>query len=399
MKKILIITFSIILVILIALGGYFFSKHLMIENAVKIVEISSDKVEVYSEVKLKDLIKKINGRLLDNPKINTTKLGKQEIEFEYLNEDNLKIPYSIKVEVVDRTPPMITNFSKFSVNVNYAGDLSKELFCGDNYDNNPKCFLEGNYDLNKVGSYQVTFTGIDSSNNKSTNTFTLNVKEPSKSNNETTEKKYTDFNDIVKKYKNKNTKIGIDVSHWQGDIDFKKVKQAGVEFAYIRVGRGSGIGKKKYVLDDKFIQNIKGFNKVGIPVGVYFYSYANSNKDAESEAKWLIKKIKNYKVDLEIVFDWENWSFFQDFDLSFYKLTELSKTFSNVISKAGYQSMLYSSKNYLENIWYPTTDPIWLAHYTSSTDYQGKYKVWQLCNDGKVSGIDDNLVDINIIYK
>ena len=92
--------------------------------------------------------------------------------------------------------------------------------------------------------------------------------------------------DNLEQYKNKNTEIGIDVSHWQGNINFKEVKKAGVEFVYIRVGRGDGIGKD-YVLDDKFIKNIKGFNKVGIPVGIYFYSYANSKKDAIKEAKAL----------------------------------------------------------------------------------------------------------------
>lgn len=398
MKKQLIIPIAIISSFFIVIASFLLFKYFRVKNATKIVNLKTNEIEVYSEIKLKDLIKNINGKLLTNPKINTTKLGKQQIEFEYINDDNIKIPYSIEINVVDKTPPMITKFNKFSVTVDYEGDLSKELFCGDNYDNNPKCHLEGNYDLSKVGSYEVTFVGIDSSNNKSTNTFILNVKEKSKNNNQEMEEIHTDFNDILKKYKKSNTKVGIDVSHWQGDIDFKKVKEAGVEFVYIRVGRGSGIGGK-YVLDEKFEQNIKGFNKVGIPVGVYFYSYANSKNDAEKEAKWLIKKIKNYQVDLELAFDWENWSSFQEFDLSFYKLSELAKTFSKTIQKAGYQGMLYSSKTYLEDIWYKTDTPVWLAHYTSNTDYQGKYKVWQLCNNGKVSGIDDNLVDINIMYK
>lgn len=398
MKKQLIIIITIISSFFIVIVSLLLFRYFRVKNATKIVKLKTNEIEVYSEVKLKNLIKNINGKLLTNPKINTTKLGKQQIEFEYINDDNIKIPYSIEVKVVDKTPPMITKFNKFSVTVDYEGDLSKELFCGDNYDNNPKCHLEGNYDLSKVGNYEVTFVGIDSSNNKSTNTFTLNVKEKDKNNKQSTEEVHTDFNDILKKYKKPNTKVGIDVSHWQGDIDFKKVKEAGVEFAYIRVGRGSGIGGK-YVLDEKFEQNIKGFNKVGIPVGVYFYSYANSKNDAEKEAKWLIKKIKTYQVDLEIAFDWENWSSFQEFDLSFYKLSELAKTFSKTIQKAGYQGMLYSSKTYLEDIWYKTDTPVWLAHYTSNTDYQGKYKVWQLCNNGKVSGIDDNLVDINIMYK
>ncbi len=61
--------------------------------------------------------------------------------------------------------------------------------------------------------------------------------------------------------------------------------------------------------------------------------------------------------------------------------------------------MIYSSKSYLEDIWFPIEEKVWLAHYVDETDYPGKYKVWQICEDGKVSGIDDNLVDIDIRYK
>ena len=61
--------------------------------------------------------------------------------------------------------------------------------------------------------------------------------------------------------------------------------------------------------------------------------------------------------------------------------------------------MLYSSKYYLENIWYKTNYKVWLAHYTESTNYQGEYYIWQLCSNGKVNGINDNLVDLNVMYK
>lgn len=61
--------------------------------------------------------------------------------------------------------------------------------------------------------------------------------------------------------------------------------------------------------------------------------------------------------------------------------------------------MLYSSKNYLEKIWFKPNTNIWLAHYTSETNYKGDFKIWQMCDDGKIDGIDDNMVDIDIIYK
>ena len=69
-------------------------------------------------------------------------------------------------------------------------------------------------------------------------------------------------------------KHGVDISEFQGKVDFEKVKAAGVEFAYVRIGRGNGIGEE-YVEDRKFLRNLKGFNEVGIPIGVYFYSNAD----------------------------------------------------------------------------------------------------------------------------
>jgi len=309
------------------------------------------------------------------------------------------VPFTVELKIVDKTPPIISMQNNLTVTVGSKIDISKELFCGDNYDSNPKCIVEGEYNLDVVGNYPLKFIGIDSSNNETSHDFTLEVKEKTTSKNKNTSPpKSTSFQEIVKKYKTKDTNIGIDVSHWQGDIDFEKVKKEKVEFVYIRIGRGNGIGKD-YVLDSKFKQNIKGFNDAGIPVGIYFYSNANSKKDAIKEAKWILKEIKDYKVDLEIVFDWENWDSFQEYNLSFKKLTELSDTFVKTVEQVGYKGMLYSSKSYLENIWYPVKYATWLAHYTSETDYKGKYKVWQICSNGKVSGIDDNLVDINILYQ
>ena len=336
MKKVIILIATIVLIIV----SITFYNNYKISHAKKIVELTTTEVETFSSVKLKDLISTINGKIVDNKKIDTTKIGKQEITFHYITDKNIKVPYTIEINIVDKTPPLIYQSSKYSVTVNTTKkELEESLFCGDNYDPNPKCTIEGDYDLNTTGEYNVTFKGVDSSNNISTHSFILKVKE--KSNNKNTSSnssytEYTSFNDIVKEYKNNNTKIGIDISHWQGKIDYKAVKSSGVEFVYIRVGRGNGIGED-YVLDDKFEEYIKGFNKVKIPVGVYFYSNANSKEDAIKEAKWVLSKIKKYQVDLEIVFDWENWSNYQEYQMSFQKLNRTANTFIREIEKSGYQ--------------------------------------------------------------
>ena len=369
-----------------------------VSHAKKIVELKKKEIEVYDKVKLKDIIKNINGKIEKNIIIDTSKLGKKEIHFTYINDDNIKIPYQISIKVVDKTPPIIQSLSTYTIvtNTKTKKEFEKSLFCGDNYDDKPSCRIEGEYSLSEIGDYNLTFIGEDSSKNVAKQSFTLKVVEKEEKNEKNEKHITTPISNIIKKYKTKNNKIGIDISHWQGKIDYKKVKKSGVEFAYIRVGRGDGIGKEA-ILDDKFEEYIEGFEKEKIPIGIYFYSDANNDSTAKKEAKWIIDKIKNHKIDLEIVFDWENWSNYQEYQMSFHKLSTTANTFIREIEKSGYQGMVYSSKYYLENIWKILNQRIWLAHYTEQTDYKGNYKVWQICNNGEVPGIE-NLTDIDILY-
>ena len=396
-KKIIIILIVLVFLVLSFFGIKRLIWNYKVAHAKKIVELATNQVPVYqSNIRIRSLIKEINGKLTTNPKIKTDKIGKQTIKFNYTTDEGYPVSYEVEIEVIDITPPKIFQLKSKTVYTGYDGDLAKSLFCGDNYDPNPKCTIEGEYDVNTPGVYDLKFIGEDQSGNKSTNSFSLTVKDKPKSTGGGGNSSYTSFAEVKEKYKAENTKFGIDVSHWQGDINFKKVKEAGVEFVYIRVGRGDGIGKD-YVLDDKFERNIKGFNEVGIPVGVYFYSNANSSKDAEREAKWIMKQIKNYKVDLEVVYDWENWGNFQDYDLSFYGLKDSYQKFNKTLKEKGYKGMLYGSKSYLESVWDNPVE-VWVAHYTEQTNYMGKINVWQLCDDGKVDGIN-GYVDLDIRYE
>ena len=164
----------------------------------------------------------------------------------------------------------------------------------------------------------------------------------------------------------------------------------------IRVGGTRG-RDGEYFVDDYFERNITEANKRNIDVGIYFYSYANSNEKAREEAKWVMEHIKDYNVTLPIAYDWENWSSFNDYNLSFFGLTNMAETFLNTVSDAGYEGLLYSSKNYLERLWFPSKYDTWLAHYVDKTNYKGDYKYWQLCSDGKIDGIK-GAVDIDIMY-
>ena len=396
-KKLILIICIVVGIILLSVGGFLLYKYIEIKNAVvKVVLKDNLEANFADTLRVSSFIESINGKIVDDYYLNTDSLGKKKIDFEYINDDGIKIKYNYEINVVDREAPLIWLGKSYNVTRGSEDNLLDKIMCGDNYDNNPECVIVGDYNLDNVGSYNLVFKATDSSGNVSKKKFILNVNEASSKKGSNGVKNVTLFSDVIKDYKNDNTQIGIDVSKWQGDIDFSKLKSAGVEFVIIRIGSSTGINGENFI-DSKFIQNIKNANSVGIPVGVYFYSYANSVDRAISDAKWIIENIKDYKVELPIAFDWENWGSFNTYELSFFGLTNMAKGFMDTVKDAGYDAMLYSSKTYLENIWMSVDYPVWLAHYTKNTNYAGDYSYWQICSNGKVDGINGD-VDIDIRY-
>ncbi len=393
-KKVIIILATILISLLIViLYSYLRIKFAKIE-----VKLVSDLTLEFSEKKkVSDYIESINGTIINDYIIDSSELGTKKVEFKFKNNDNIKVKYQFEVNVVDTKEPLIWLGNTYKIEVGSEDNLTDIILCGDNYDSNPNCYIEGNYDLNTEGIYPLTFNAIDNSGNKESVNFNLNVYKKSETSEETIEPTYTNFSDIINKYKTKNTKIGLDISSWQGEVDFQKLKDAGVEFVMIRLGGTKGTNAE-YFVDKYFERNIKEANKYGIEAGIYFYSYANSVASAKKDAKWVIKQIKNYNIKLPVAFDWEEWKYFNEYNLSFFGLTNMADEFLKEIEKENYKGMLYSSKTYLENIWLETNYDIWLAHYTEKTNYQGKYKMWQLCDNGKIDGIDGP-VDIDIMYK
>lgn len=401
MKKIVIL---LSIVIVLGVSGIFYYNYReskkqeeLIRNAkIEISTIDNLDIEFLTKLKVSDLITSINGKIVDDYVIDTKKVGKKTVDFIFINDDNIRLNYSIDINIVDTVPPLIWNASTYTVVKGKEFDYSNVL-CGDNYDSKPECSVIGDYDTNKIGFYKLEFKAVDSSGNETTSPFTLNVVEsiaPSKpTNNEIV---YKDYSDIVKTYKTDKTKIGIDVSSWQGEIDFAALKNAGVEFVIIRVGGNTGTEKENFV-DKTFYYNIEEANKYGIDVGLYFFSYANSKEHAIRDAKWVLDIIKDYDVSLPIAFDWENWNYFNSYNLSFYELTEMANAFLDTLSKEGYKGMVYGSKNYLENMWLEVDYPIWVAQYNSSLSYKGDYLLWQICENGKVDGIK-GAVDVDILY-
>ena len=389
----------VLISLVIIITCYFVFNFVRVKTAKVNIILKKDlTIEFASNIHVSDMIKNMNGTIKNDYKIDTTKLGTKKIKFNFTNDDGITIPYSYDITIKDTTEPLIWLGNTYYVTTGSNIQLTDKILCGDNYDNKPICKIEGDYDLNQAGSYDLVFEATDKNGNINTKEFTLVVEDHH--NNQSNEKNhpniYTEFEDVMKTYKTKNTKIGIDISSFQGKVDFKKLKESGVEFVMIRVGGTRGINTD-YFIDEQFENNIINANKYGIDAGVYFYSYANSIESAKKDAKWVLKKIEDYKIDLPIAFDWENWKYYNDYHLSFFGLTSMAESFVDVIEDAGYQGMIYSSKTYLENIWLPSNKDIWLAHYTDKTNYQGSYRMWQMCENGRVSGIS-NAVDIYILY-
>lgn len=397
-KKIIIISTIVIVVILVISLIIYFNTRIVVDNSA--FTLNDDlTVNVYSGVKVKDFIKDIDGKVVGNDKIDTTELGTVEVEFFYLNSDNKKRKGTFEVEVNDLEEPLIWLSNSYSVRVGEDVNLEEEILCADNYDNNPSCKITGDYDLNTAGNYSLVYEAEDSSGNTESVDFTLYVYEPRSitSGGSSSDVTSTDFNTILTEHKSDDTLIGIDVSKWQGAIDFAKVKEAGAEFVMIRVGHQNGVDGD-YILDPYFKRNIKAAIDNDLKVGIYFYSYADSKKEAKEQAEWVIKQIKDYDITLPVAFDFESFTSFNSMNLSLYNLNEVAKEYFSTLKDAGYDTMLYGSKNYLNAIWKYNTNKVWLAHYTDETDYDKDYMMWQLCQDGVIDGIN-GYVDIDILYK
>jgi GH25 family lysozyme M1 (1,4-beta-N-acetylmuramidase) len=199
---------------------------------------------------------------------------------------------------------------------------------------------------------------------------------------------------------NGSAKIGIDVSKWNKEIDWKAVKDAGVEFAIIRCGyRGASTGA--LVIDPMYEENIKGAIEAGIPVGVYFFTQALTEVEAVEEASMVIHLIEDYDVDYPVFLDSESAGGKGRADkLDADERTKIHKAFLETVSAAGYETGIYASKNWLDgklNMTELSGYRTWLAEYADVPTYDEYYHMWQYTSKGTVDGIDTK-VDLDLCY-
>ena len=190
---------------------------------------------------------------------------------------------------------------------------------------------------------------------------------------------------------------GIDVSQWQGNIDWQKVKGAGVQFAMLRAGYG------RNNLDTKFHRNAKGAVAVGIPVGLYWFSYALNVEMAKKEAQYAVELAKKYKITWPIAYDLEydtvSYAAKNGVTITKSLATQMAIAFCEEIKRLGYIPMVYTNMDYLNRYFDRSKLPydLWYAQYASAASVADK-EIWQYSSKGSMPGIAGN-VDMNHGYK
>ena len=194
---------------------------------------------------------------------------------------------------------------------------------------------------------------------------------------------------------------GIDVSAYQGQIDWEQVAESGVDFAMVRVGyRGYESGK---LVEDKFARaNLEGAAAAGIRLGVYFFSQALTVEEAQEEARFVLDMIRDYDITMPVVFDWEhvNNETARTNDMDPYVATDCAKAFLEAIEEAGYWPMMYFNTFQARKLFY--LDQLmeydfWLALYSDRMTFPYKVDMWQYTSTGTIPGIFGD-VDVNVLF-
>lgn len=195
--------------------------------------------------------------------------------------------------------------------------------------------------------------------------------------------------------------LGVDISKYNGEVNFTNLKAAGIEFVIIRLG-SRGYGSGQVILDEKFVDNMTKAAEAGLEIGVYFFSQAITPEEAVEEANFVIQNLANYKITYPVAFDMEyvkNDTARID-GLKREEKTALAKTFLDTVKTAGYKPMIYGTKEWLIkeiDLTKLTDYDIWLSQQKDVPDYPYKFQMWQYSLKGKVDGITGD-VDLNISF-
>ena len=410
----------LIIIVIFLLANYVFYDRYKMPKGAEIL-VKDEKIEVYDDkTTLYDLIKDSNVEFFtDNVKLDTSSIGEKTITMKYKYNGFKKYKFDVNYEVVDTTKPIFIKqppaANSFYIDEASNEDLEKiksKVSYADNYDIYPTLNVEGEVNFSELGTYKLKYIIKDSAGNENSVSSEITIKERpviTKDNNEKEpepepeeeEDNFTSFAEHIENNKKYNTMVGIDISKWQGEVDFEKVKEAGCEFVIMRIG----VMKDKdseLVKDNTFDDNYKNAKAAGLKVGIYVYSEANNVDTAVSNAEFIINTLNGDKLDFPVAFDWESWSYFNSMEMNLHMLNEMYDAFSDKLKESGYETMLYASQNYLNNVWMDLKDyTLWVARYSSKDpeiENGNKCILWQNSSTGRIDGIEGD-VDLDIFYK
>lgn len=214
----------------------------------------------------------------------------------------------------------------------------------------------------------------------------------------------TDENGIPAYYENgkKISHLGVDLSEFQGDVDFSAMKEAGVEFVILRIG-GRYYGDDGVLYTDKnFDTNYEKAKAAGLKVGAYFFSQAISAEDAKQEANYTLEQLNKRQLDYPIALDWENIAEEEarTDKVTGDQLTDIAETFCDTIEAAGYKSIVYSNTQQMFIMYdFETMKDydFWLADYREFPTMYYKFDMWQYTMTGSIAGVEGT-VDMNISF-
>ncbi len=192
---------------------------------------------------------------------------------------------------------------------------------------------------------------------------------------------------------------GVDVSAYQGEIDWEKVKASGIKFAIIRLGF-RGYGQEGKLVEDEYAEaNLKGATEAGLPIGAYFFSQALSIQEADEEIKYMLEILGDYELQMPIILDWEiPTDTARTANMDPRTLTDIQNHYCSVMTEKGYQPMVYFNWHQSSTLLYLSeleNYPFWLALYRDRMTYPYKVEMWQYTDQGRVPGIEGP-VDLNI---
>ena len=309
------------------------------------------------------------------------------------------IPHMDMPDVDTTAPFFLTLPESVSIENGSEFDINRHIGYIDDCDSNVDLQIDGEVDTSEDGSYALSLTITDDAGNSKTGSMTVNVYTPSSSgggggggSSEHTTLAYSDF---IDRYPAADIAHGIDVSRYQGDIDFEAVKAAGCDFVMLRamIYNNGELGE-----DRKFEEYYADAKAAGLLIGVYYYSTDSTIEMLHEHCDELLAVLDGKELDLPVAFDWESWAHFQKYQMSIIDINNLFYEFAGIMEENGYSTILYSSKYYLEIIWEPAGYDVWLAHYVKETSYEGDYTMWQTGSIGRIDGCDED-VDTDILFK